>query len=103
MSARSTAGRAGGKTTVSRQLSAHSHLLSILLLVSACTLDPQSVLKKASLRVHVDSLVEGGATLTLTALDSSGRQLLKKSNVSGRTEVDVLFEEGVVLDGDVEL
>jgi hypothetical protein len=74
-----------------------------LVLLCACTLDPQSVIKKASLRVHVDGLVDGGATLTLTALDASGRQLVKKSNVTGRTEVEVLFEEGVVLDGDVEL
>jgi hypothetical protein len=75
----------------------------LLLFLTNCTFDPRADIDQASIRVHVDGLTEGGATLVLTALDASGSQLVKRSTVTGRTEVEVLFEKGLLLEGDVEL
>jgi hypothetical protein len=74
-----------------------------LLLLAACTLDPRSVIENASLRVQVEGVPTTGATVVLTALDANGRQLVKRAPLTGQSSVEVIFEQGTLMPGTVDV
>lgn len=78
-------------------------LLPALLLAAACTLDPKSVIDKAALRVQVEGLPTNGATLVLTARDVDGRQLVKRASLDGEASIEVIFEQGTLVPGTIDI
>lgn len=75
-------------------------VLSLVLLLASCTLDPVGgVLNAADLYVRAFDLELGGK-LVLHATDSLGRTRTKNAAVTRET-MDVLFEDGQLADGDV--
>ena len=75
----------------------------VLLLLAACTLDPRSVIDKAALRVQVVGVPTNGATVVLTARDVDARQLVKRAALSGQASLEVIFEQGTLVAGTVDV
>lgn len=77
--------------------------LGWVLLLGACTLDPRTVIDKAALHVQVKDIPTGGSTLVLTAADAQGRQLVKRPRLEGAPSIEVIFEEGSLSPGDLDI
>jgi hypothetical protein len=78
-------------------------LVALSLALAACTLDPRQVIAEAALRVQVQGIPSGGATLVVTARDADGKQLVKRAPLSGQTTVELVYEKGTLTDGALDL
>ena len=78
-------------------------LAPLLLAFAACTLDPNTVIEHAALRVQIVGVPTNGATVILTARDADGKQLVKRTPINGLTSVEVIFEQGTLVAGSVDL
>ncbi len=75
----------------------------LLLALTGCTLDPQSVIDKAALRVQVEGIPFGSQLLVLTARDSKANQLVKRAPIQGQRTVELVFEKDALAPGAVDL
>jgi len=71
----------------------------LLLLLTSCTLDPRQVLAQAALHVQLQSIPPGGATAVITALDSSGKEVVKRAPLNAQSALEIIFERGTLTDG----
>ncbi len=76
--------------------------LAVFATAFACTLDPQRVIDRAGLTVHVAGLPPGSAELELTA-SGSGAAKVKRARVQGLSAIDVFYEEASFPKGPVTL